>query len=97
MLGVSGFESSANFVEEQAEGVFVLTLRNMWASVAFFNPAIACLALCVYTSDMLGNINNINIVLALLGERCGGEWLKIWVCVDAFLVLAGSVLTALLV
>jgi len=30
MLGISGFESSANFVEEQADGVFPKTLRNMW-------------------------------------------------------------------
>lgn len=29
MLGVSGFESSSQFVEEQAKGVFVKTLRNM--------------------------------------------------------------------
>jgi len=29
MLGVSGFESSANFVEEQKAGVFPKTLRNM--------------------------------------------------------------------
>src|SRR5215217_1666695 len=29
MLGISGFESSANFVEEQARGVFPRTLRNM--------------------------------------------------------------------
>mgnify|MGYP000477563464 CR=1 FL=1 len=34
MLGVSGFESSANFIEEQADGVFVKTLRNMWVAVA---------------------------------------------------------------
>src|SRR6185437_2697668 len=30
MLGISGFESSANFVEEQKPGVFPKTLRNMW-------------------------------------------------------------------
>ncbi len=29
MLGISGFESSANFVEEQQPGVFPKTLRNM--------------------------------------------------------------------
>src|SRR5690606_19717784 len=38
MLGISGFESSANFVEEQQPGVFRKTLRNMWAIVSFFNP-----------------------------------------------------------
>jgi hypothetical protein len=34
MLGISGFESSANFVEEQEQGFFQ-TLRNMWAIVSF--------------------------------------------------------------
>jgi hypothetical protein len=34
MLGISGFESSANFVEEQEQGVSK-TLRNMWAIVSF--------------------------------------------------------------
>ena len=33
LLGISGFESSSNFVEEQAEGVFPKTLRNMWIAV----------------------------------------------------------------
>jgi hypothetical protein len=35
MLGISGFESSSNFVEEQEQGVFPKTLRNMWAIVSF--------------------------------------------------------------
>lgn len=30
MLGITGFESSSNYVEEQAPGVFRKTLRNMW-------------------------------------------------------------------
>ena len=30
MLGISGLESSANFIEEQEPGVFPKTLRNMW-------------------------------------------------------------------
>ena len=47
MLGISGFESSANFVEEQQPGVFPKTLRNMWAVVSFFNPVIALLAICI--------------------------------------------------
>ena len=41
MLGISGFESSSNFVEEQKEGVFPKTLRNMWLAVSFFNPMMA--------------------------------------------------------
>lgn len=38
MLGISGFESSANFVEEQKPGVFPKTLRNMWVAVTIINP-----------------------------------------------------------
>ena len=38
MLGISGFESSANFVEEQEKGVFPKTLRNMWLAVTILNP-----------------------------------------------------------
>jgi len=34
MLGISGFESSANFVEEQKKGIFPKTLRNMWLAVS---------------------------------------------------------------
>ncbi|EGZ14189.1 hypothetical protein PHYSODRAFT_335855 [Phytophthora sojae] len=37
MLGITGFESSSNYVEEQQPGVFRKTLRNMWALVTFFN------------------------------------------------------------
>ena len=45
MLGISGFESSANFIEEQKAGVFPKTLRNMWIAVTVFNPLISLLAL----------------------------------------------------
>ncbi|HMR16610.1 MAG TPA: amino acid permease, partial [Mariniflexile sp.] len=45
MLGVSGFESSANFVEEQEKGVFPKTLRNMWMVVSVINPLMAIFAL----------------------------------------------------
>ena len=38
MLGISGFESSANFVEEQSPGVFPKTLRNMWLVISIFSP-----------------------------------------------------------
>jgi hypothetical protein len=37
MLGISGFESSANFVEEE-QGVFPKHFCNMWAIVSFSIP-----------------------------------------------------------
>jgi amino acid transporter len=38
LLGVSGFETSSNYIEEQNTGVFPKTLRNMWYVVSLFNP-----------------------------------------------------------
>jgi amino acid transporter len=38
LLGVSGFETSSNYIEEQKPGVFPKTLRNMWYIVSLFNP-----------------------------------------------------------
>lgn len=43
LLGVSGFESSAHFVEEQQKGVFKKTLTNMLVGVAILNPVVAFL------------------------------------------------------
>ena len=47
MLGISGFESSANFVEEQKPGIFPKTLRNMWIAVMIINPLIALIAVMI--------------------------------------------------
>jgi hypothetical protein len=51
MLGVTGFETSSNFVEEQAPGVFPKTLRNMWVGVSVFNPLLVLVALFVFSVD----------------------------------------------
>lgn len=42
MLGVTGFETSANFVEEQKDGVFVKTLRNMVGTTHHWSSTLAC-------------------------------------------------------
>ena len=39
LLGVSGFETSSNYIEEQKPNVFPKTLRNMWYVVSLFNPS----------------------------------------------------------
>lgn len=92
MLGISGFESSANFVEEQEPGVFPKTLRNMWAVVSFFNPLIAFLVICVVPLTVVGDHKE--SLLAYLGETAAGSWLAALVSVDAVLVLSGAVLTS---
>jgi len=92
MLGISGFESSANYVEEQKEGVFPKTLRNMWIVVSVFNPLIAFLALALIPMDVVGA--NQEALLSFLGNISGGNWLSLLVGIDAALVLSGAVLTS---
>jgi amino acid transporter len=92
MLGISGFESSANFVEEQEQGVFPKTLRNMWAVVSFFNPLIALIIIFVLPLASVGE--NQEALLAYMGEITGGKWLAYLISVDAVLVLCGAVLTS---
>ncbi|MCB2407186.1 APC family permease [Hymenobacter lucidus] len=92
MLGISGFESSANFVEEQARGVFAKTLRNMWVVVSFFNPIIAFLAIAVLPMNDVST--HTETLLSHLGTTTGGRWLGTLISVDAVAVLSGAVLTS---
>jgi amino acid transporter len=92
LLGISGFESSANFVEEQAEGVFTKTLRNMWIAVTVFNPGIALLALALVPMADVGTHQE--ALLAHLAGTTGGNWFSTAISVDAVLVLSGAVLTS---
>jgi amino acid transporter len=92
MLGISGFESSANFVEEQARGVFQKTLRNMWVVVTVFNPLLAFLAIAALPLTDVGE--HTETLLSHLGKTTGGSWLATLISIDAVAVLSGAVLTS---
>ncbi|MEZ4337828.1 MAG: APC family permease [Sandaracinaceae bacterium] len=109
MLGISGFESSANFIEEQKPGVFPKTLRNMWAAVSVFNPLISLLSLGILPLLLIQTGNDgkpLNDLLARMANEAlhriagdeapssDGTWLGILVSIDAVLVLSGAVLTS---
>lgn len=92
MLGVTGFETSANFIEEQKQGVFPKTLRNMWILVMIINPVIALLAVSIMPLEAV--TGNESAFLSYMGSQTGGNWLATVVSIDAALVLSGAVLTA---
>jgi amino acid transporter len=94
MLGVSGFESSANFVEEQEKGVFPKTLKNMWSIVSIINPLMAVFALALFAIPVLQSDAYQNTLLVEMGKHVGGEWIATLISIDAFLVLSGAVLTS---
>ena len=92
MLGISGFESSANFVEEQKHGVFPKTLRNMWLAVSILNPLIAFLAISVMpVSEVDAHKQSL---LSHLASLTGGYWLAMLISINAVTVLSGAVLTS---
>ena len=98
LLGISGFESSSNFVEEQAQGVFPKTLRNMWIAVTVFNPLMALLALAlVPIAETQQHYQT--FLLAEMGKRAagGGSMGTLFaavISINAFMVLSGAVLTS---
>jgi amino acid transporter len=92
LLGVSGFESSANFVEEQDKHVFKKTLTNMAISVTIINPLIAIIFLSLF--DLQTIHTEAGYLLSFGGNLVGGFWLQSLVVIDAFLVLCGAVLTS---
>ena len=92
MLGISGFESSANFIEEQEPGVFPKTLRNMWLAVSIFNPLISFLAMGLIPLLAIREVPP--DLLAQMGVLSAGKWLGSLVSIDATLVLSGAVLTS---
>jgi len=92
MLGVTGFETSANFVEEQKAGVFRKTLKYMWILVMIINPAISIIGVLTMP---IGEITNYqDAFLSFLGRKTAGNWLSIVISIDAAIVLSGAVLTA---
>ena len=93
MLGISGFESSANFVEEQKKGVFPKTLRNMWLIVSVLNPLMAFLALSIVPIPEI-KAEYSSTLLSHMGGLSAGKWLSTLVSLDAVLVLSGAVLTS---
>lgn len=92
LLGVSGFESSANFVEEQRPGVFRKTLRNMLLGVVIFNPLITLVVLRSLDFSTIATVKD--FVLAESALQFGGSALKYLVVADAFFVLSGAVLAS---
>ena len=92
LLGISGFESSANFVEEQDVGVFRKTLRNMLIAVAIFNPLISVLSLNLLPLDQI--VLHKDYLLSDMAYLMGGNTFKTIIVLDAAAVLSGAVLTS---
>lgn len=92
LLGITGYESSANFVEEQQPNVFRKTLRNMLIGVAIFNPLIAFVILT--TMPLPEIMVAKDFILSDAAFHLAGPAFQYLMVADAFLVLSGAVLTS---
>eukprot|EP00466_Bigelowiella_natans_P014859 jgi/Bigna1/66686/fgenesh1_pg.2_\ len=136
MLGVSGFESSSQFIEEQVLRRYLRVQRNLGGVLpsristgrprckavhgvavdllrrpefnghigvrdrgpyhlhcALSHPRVMFLAIAIFPLPDIARVHK-SVLLSSMGRQVAGEWLHHLVAIDAFLVLAGAVLTA---
>ncbi|KXN88407.1 hypothetical protein AN958_07313 [Leucoagaricus sp. SymC.cos] len=93
MLGLTGFECTPAYVARIKEKQFPHVLRNLHLPAIVLNSIIMLLVLAIVPLDVvLAGAN----VLSSLSLRVAGRWLRIWLVVDAVIVLCGGVLTGIL-
>ncbi|CAL1697827.1 unnamed protein product [Somion occarium] len=90
VLGLTGFECTPSYVSSIKPGRFPRVLRNLHYPAIFLNClSMLFLLALVPLETILSGAN----VLSALASVAAGKWLRIWVVVDAVVVLCGGVLT----
>lgn len=94
-LGITGFESAAQIVEELQQPTLV-TVRKLYKTVIILvsatAPLISLLCLLILTQDEVDR--NLNSLLSALASKLGGKILLTVIVVDATLTLFAAVNTA---
>ncbi|CAM0135491.1 hypothetical protein VKS41_005136 [Umbelopsis sp. WA50703] len=93
LLGVTGFETAGNFIEELKPSDFPKVMRNMFGFLTILNAPITLLATVLVPIDELKA--NPAVAVSILGQYAAGgsRWLRLWIMVDAVIVLCAGVLT----
>lgn len=92
-VGLTGFECSPSYINQVKPGEFPKALRNLHIIVLLTEAPLMLLVLALVPMDSILSGAN---VLALLGQVAGrGAWLKIFVVIDACLVLCGGIITGI--
>ncbi len=90
---MTGFECSPSYINQVKPGEFPRALRNLHLITIVTEAPLMLLVLALVPMDaVLGGSN----VLALLGQVAGrGAFLKLFVVVDACIVLCGGIITGI--
>jgi amino acid transporter len=89
-------QTAGNFIEELQPSDFPKVMRNMFGFLTLLNSPITLVATALVPIDELRN--NSAIAVSILGQYAvgGHRWLRIWIMVDAIIVLCAGVLTGLI-
>lgn len=94
-LGITGFESAAQIVEE-LENPVLETVQKLYKAVVILvsltAPAISFLCLALLTQDEV--TNNLESLLSVLSQKLGGRFLLTVIVIDATLTLFAATNTA---
>ncbi|KAF8888797.1 amino acid permease-domain-containing protein [Infundibulicybe gibba] len=93
MLGLTGFECIPAYIARIKPGKYPLVLRNLHIPAIILNTTIMTLVIATIPLDTI--LTGANI-LSILAQQSAGRWLRVWVVIDAFIVLCGGVLTGIL-
>ncbi|KIK96888.1 hypothetical protein PAXRUDRAFT_768751 [Paxillus rubicundulus Ve08.2h10] len=89
MLGLTGFECAPAYTAKMRPGTYPNVLRNLHIPAIILSPAMMLFVLALLPLEAQAEEN----VLGLLAQKAAGRWLRIWVAVDAVIVLCAGVLT----
>ncbi|KAK0223656.1 AAAP amino acid permease [Armillaria fumosa] len=93
MLGLTGFECIPAYIARIKPSVLPLVFRNLYYPAIVFNTLIMVLVLAIVPMEDILQADN---VLSVLAQTSAGRWLRLWIVVDAIIVLCGGVLTGIL-
>ncbi|KAG2199866.1 hypothetical protein INT46_003723 [Mucor plumbeus] len=96
LLGVTGFESAENYIEDLKPGTFPKVMNNMFGFLLAINAPMTLLVTVLVPVPII-QANSANAV-SILGEYAAGgsRWLRLWIMIDAVIVLCAGVLTGLI-
>ncbi|KAJ3733852.1 AAAP amino acid permease [Lentinula guzmanii] len=93
MLGLTGFECTPAYIARIKPGRLPLVLRNLHYPAIVLNCVLMMLVLAIVPLETILEGDNI---LSLLAEKAFGKGLRLYIAVNAIIVLCGGVLTGIL-
>lgn len=89
VLGLTGFECVPSYAASIRSNRFPSVLRNLHYPAIILNSLLMLFSLAIIPLETI--VAGANI-LSVLAEMAAGRWLRIWVVVDAFIVLCGGII-----